>query len=145
MRVQRAMKGMFAVVNKLFKELNKWARTQNVRPAGAPFLRYHVIDMAGQMDVEVGLPVATPLPGNDRVKPGVLPAGQDAGLIYSGSGLAGNKALIAWARDNGICSERWKKCSRLKRAKHLRVSTRILLLRPSTKPLVRRRLKKLVM
>lgn len=106
-RTQTPFKGMFKVINKLFKEINAWAKKHNVTPAGPPFLRYHVIDMAGQMDIEVGIPVAKSLPADERVSPGVLPAGRYASLIYSGSGLAGNKALIEWARDNGIAWDRW--------------------------------------
>ncbi|MFN8377920.1 MAG: GyrI-like domain-containing protein [Anaerolineae bacterium] len=107
-RVQTPMKGMFAVVDKLFKELNAWTRQHNVEASGPPFLRYHVIDMRGEMDIEVGIPVSDPLPGDNRVKPGILPAGQYASLIYSGSGLAGNKALVEWARDNGLAWDRWE-------------------------------------
>ncbi len=51
-------------------------RQHGITPAGRRFLRYHVIDMAGEMDIEVGAPVATPLPGDDRVRPGLLPAGR---------------------------------------------------------------------
>ncbi|HZO90190.1 MAG TPA: GyrI-like domain-containing protein [Chthonomonadaceae bacterium] len=75
--------------------------------SGPPFLRYHVIDMAGDMDIEVGFPVATPHAGEGRVSAGVLPAGRYANLIYIGSGLAGNKALIEWARANNLAFDRW--------------------------------------
>jgi effector-binding domain-containing protein len=98
------MKGMFAEVNKLFKEMNKWMKQEGVTLSGAPFLRYHVIDMAGEMDIEVGMPIAGTVTGDERVKPGVLPAGRHASLIYTGSVLQGNKALVEWGRDNGI---RW--------------------------------------
>jgi effector-binding domain-containing protein len=106
-RIQTPMKGMFAEVNKLFKEMNKWMKKEGIIPSGAPFLRYHVIDMAGEMDIEVGMPVAATVTGDERVKPGVLPAGRYASLIYTGSGLQGNKALVEWARDNGIRWDRW--------------------------------------
>jgi hypothetical protein len=56
-RTQTPFKGMFKVVDKLFKELSAWAKEQGVEPAGPPFLRFHVIDMAGEMDIEVGIPV----------------------------------------------------------------------------------------
>lgn len=41
------------------------------------------------------------------MRPGVLPAGRYASLIYTGSGMAGNKALIGWAKENGIAWDRW--------------------------------------
>lgn len=103
-RVQTPMKGMFKVIDRLFKDLNRWIKAENIEPAGAPFLRYHVIDMAGEMDIEIGIPVQAALPETDRIKAGVIPAGRYANLIYIGNGYTGNKTLIEWARDNGI---RW--------------------------------------
>ena len=106
-RTQTQFKGMFKVVDKLFKEMNKWVKQHKVEPAGPPFLRYHVIDMEGEMDIEVGFPVATALPDGERVCAGVIPAGRYASLVYTGSGYTGNKTLILWARDNGYRWDRW--------------------------------------
>lgn len=100
-------KGMFAEVDKLIKELRRWVKQNGVADEGPFFLRYHVIDMNGPMDIEVGFVVSKHLPGDERVKPGVLPSGNYANLTYSGSGLAGNKALIGWANNNGIAWDRW--------------------------------------
>src|ERR1700750_2568928 len=97
-RRQTQFKGMFSVVTKLFKEINAWAKKQGIEPAGPPFLRYHVIDMEGEMDIEVGVPVAAPLKGDGRVNPGTLPGGRYASLIFVGNGYSGNSALIVWAR-----------------------------------------------
>ena len=101
------MKGMFTVVDHLRKELSLWFKKQRQDLAGPPFLRYHVIDMAGEMDIEVGFPVGTALPDDDRVKAGTLPAGHYANLIYTGHGLTGNKALLGWANTNGLVLDRW--------------------------------------
>jgi effector-binding domain-containing protein len=80
-----------------------------VAPAGAPFIRYHVINMQAKLDIEVGAPVAGPLPGDGRVKAGVLPAGRYAALVYTGveNGIKGNQALLDWARAKGIRWDRW--------------------------------------
>ena len=107
-RTQTPMKGMFKVIDKLFKEMNIWLKANDVQPAGAPFLRYHVIDMEGEMDIEVGFPVAAALPNSGRVTAGVLPTGRYASLIYIGNGYTGNKRLVEWARDNGIAWDRWE-------------------------------------
>ena len=106
-RVQTPFRGMFKVVDGLRKELNGWLAQQGVQPAGPPFLRYHVIDMDGEMDIEYGVPVRERMSGDGRVEPGVLPAGRYASLIYSGSGLQGNRALIEWAKQNGVPFDRW--------------------------------------
>lgn len=106
-RTRTPMKGMSKEIDRLFKELNAWIKQSSAKPCGAPFLRYHVIDMQGEMDIEAGVPVPAPLPGTERVKAGVLPAGRYATLTYSGSGIAGNKALIEWVRANGHDFDRW--------------------------------------
>jgi effector-binding domain-containing protein len=107
-RTQTPMKGMSKVVGKLFKEIGAWAKQRGLQPAGPPFLRYYVIDMAGEMDIEVGIPVEAPLPGDGRVAASTLPAGRYASLIYAGSGYTGNKALLDWAWSNGYAWDRWK-------------------------------------
>jgi effector-binding domain-containing protein len=106
-RILAPYRGMFAQVNKQFTTLNKWLKQHRITPAGAPFLRYHVIDMAGEMDIEVGVPVAPQTLGDDRMKPGILPAGRYANLIYIGLGLAANKALLEWIRTNNLRLDKW--------------------------------------
>jgi len=106
-RTRVPMKGMSATVTLLFKEMANWVKRSGSEPSGPPFLRFHVIDMAGEMDIEVGIPLATLVPADGRVCAGVLPAGCYASLIYSGSGMAGNKALIEWAKANNLAWDRW--------------------------------------
>ena len=98
---------MFAEVNKLLKELRKWVNAQGIAEEGPFFLRLHVIDMDGPMDIEVGFMVPEALPGDERVKPGILPGGRYASLIYTNSGLAANKALLNWGKENGLTWDRW--------------------------------------
>ena len=40
-------------------------------------------------------------PDHSEIKPGLLPGGRHASLIYRGNGLRGNQALMQWARDTG--------------------------------------------
>ena len=49
--------GMFRVVDQLRKEMTRWVKENGIEPAGPPFLRYHVIDMRGEMDITYGIPV----------------------------------------------------------------------------------------
>ena len=106
-RTQNPMKGMSKVISRLMKDVLTWFQGHQAEPSGPPFLRFHVINMAGEMDIEVGIPVTTALPGDERVSAGLLPAGRYASLIYTGSGISGNKALIDWAKNNGIAWDRW--------------------------------------
>ncbi len=91
-------------LDEIFARLNE----QGVQPASAPFMRYHVINMGGNMDVEIGVPVAQALPGTERIQAGVLPAGRYASVIYRNvGGITGNRALVEWAHSNGIRWDRW--------------------------------------
>lgn len=106
-RMKTPFKGMFAVVDKLLKELRLWVKTHGIADEGPFFLRYHVIDMEGMMDIELGFMVRNPLRGDDRVKPGVLPKGRYASLTYTRYAMRGNKALIGWIKENNVGIDRW--------------------------------------
>jgi effector-binding domain-containing protein len=100
-------RGMFAVRDELLKELRIWVQRHGIAEEGPYFLRYHVIDMNNQMDIEVGYVVSKHLAGDERVTPGVLPEGNYASLTYTRYGMRGNKALINWAKENSIRWDRW--------------------------------------
>lgn len=107
-RIQTPFDGMFKQVTLIKRELNQWFKAQRIAPGTPPFLRYHVIDMRGEMDVAYGVILESPLPADERVTAGVLPAGRYARLVYSGSGLQGHKALLDWIRDQQLPVERWE-------------------------------------
>ncbi|HSB00021.1 MAG TPA: GyrI-like domain-containing protein [Anaerolineales bacterium] len=100
-------KGMSKVVDRISKDLNTWVNEQGIEPAGPPFLRFHVIDMRGTMDITFGVPVRKALPDDGQVKAAVIPAGRYASLIYSGGGISANRALIEWVRAQGLDFDRW--------------------------------------
>jgi effector-binding domain-containing protein len=61
--------------------------------------------MAGELQIELGVPVAAPVTASGRVQPSALPEGRYAVLRHTGpyDGLmASNAALLQWARDNGV-------------------------------------------
>jgi effector-binding domain-containing protein len=102
LRFETPFGGMFAQVTKALKELRKWAHENGLSEQASYFLRYYHCDMKSIMEVEVGLMTSSVLPGDERIKPGVLPAGRYATLVYRGNGLRGNQALMKWAKDSGI-------------------------------------------
>ncbi len=106
-RLQTPFEGMFKQIDFARKELVQWFKSQVITPGGPPFLRYHVIDMKGEMDLEYGIPVETALSGDGRVQAAVLPAGRYVSLIYTGGGYQGNKTLIEGARAKGLTFDRW--------------------------------------
>lgn len=100
-------KGMSKEIRRIAKELNEWVDENKIKTSGPPFLRYHVIDMRGFMDISFCFPVRKALPNDGNVKTGELPAGKYASLIYSGGGISGNRALIEWVRAQGMDFDRW--------------------------------------
>ena len=53
-----------------------WVGEHGYATAGAPFLRYLVIDMAADMVVQAGIPVTERVQGDGRVESDELPAGR---------------------------------------------------------------------
>jgi effector-binding domain-containing protein len=101
-RFETPFGGMFAVITKALKELRKWSKDNALSEEGPYFVRYYHCDMQDIMDVEVGLMTNSGHTGGGRIKPGSLPKGRYATLIYRGNGLRGNQALMKWARDSGV-------------------------------------------
>jgi effector-binding domain-containing protein len=99
-------KGMSKEISRVANELNNWVDENKIKTAGPPFLRYHVIDMRGFMDISYCVPVDTALPDDGQIKADTIPAGRYASLIYSG-GISGNRALIEWVRAQGLEFDRW--------------------------------------
>ena len=94
---------MPSVMPQLLPKVFAWLAERGAKPAGPPFMRYLVIDMERELEVEVGVPVARPLTGDDRVRAGTLPAGRYATLVHTGQDLVtANAALQRWAREKGI-------------------------------------------
>jgi effector-binding domain-containing protein len=107
-RVQTPFKGMFKVVSELSNELTRYVEKCNVKSAGHPFLRYHAINMTGEMDIEFGIPIGGEAEGNERITTASLPAGRYTSLVYIGHGLVGNKALLVWAKERNIVLDKWE-------------------------------------
>ena len=52
-------------MNQAFPELFGWLARHAIAPAGPPFIRYLVIDMAAGLQIEMGVPVATAIDDGD--------------------------------------------------------------------------------
>ena len=92
---------MLAQRDRLLKELVLWLAEHGVEPEGPFFLRLHVVNMSDLMDIEVGVAAST-AESDDRVRPGVLPAGDYAVLSYRRTSLGANGLLQSWARQQGL-------------------------------------------
>lgn len=98
-------RGMLAERDRLLGELVRWLDEHDVNVSGHFFLRLHVIDMSGPMDLEVGL-TDVEHAGDDRVRPSVLPTGRYATLTYRDHSMRANKALLEWTRTEGHTLDR---------------------------------------
>jgi effector-binding domain-containing protein len=99
------MGGVSAAVDEAFPELFGWLARTGTAPAAPPFIRFLVIDMEALLQLELGVPVAAPMTGSGRIRPGVLPAGRYVVLRHTGpyDGLIdANAALQQWAHDHGL-------------------------------------------
>ncbi|HEV2937234.1 MAG TPA: GyrI-like domain-containing protein [Streptosporangiaceae bacterium] len=86
-------------------EVFGWLGARGLAPAGAPFFKYNVVDMARELDMEAGVPVAAAVDGDGHMVSGVLPAGRYATLTHVGhpSELAGvTETLLDWAAGQGL-------------------------------------------
>ena len=106
-RIQTPFSGMFKEIDKIRKELELWCEEKGVEAAEPPFLRYHCIDMKGEMDMEYGIPVKETQESAGRIKAAILPAGRYVSIIYTGGGYQGNKTLVEWIKINDIPIDRW--------------------------------------
>jgi hypothetical protein len=104
-RLVTPFRGMFAVRDRLMRELYGWADEHAVA-YGHLFLRLHVVDMDGPMDIEVGVLTDGPVAGDGRVCAGMLPGGRYASLTYVNHGRRANGALRDWAAEQGLTLDR---------------------------------------
>ena len=100
-RVVTPFRGMFAVRDQLMEEVYHWVDEQAVA-YGHTFFRLHVVDMEGPMDVEVGVITDEAVPGQGRIRAGVLPAGRYAALTYVNHGRRANGMLRDWIQEQGL-------------------------------------------
>ncbi|MBA3777775.1 MAG: GyrI-like domain-containing protein [Chloroflexi bacterium] len=100
-----AMGGIGNAIERSYPQVCGWLEARGLPPAGAPFTRYNLIDMERGLEIEVGVPVASEIPGDETVVAGILPAGRYASLTHVGDydGLVdANQALQQWAAAQGL-------------------------------------------
>jgi len=104
-RRQVAMREIATVLPPLVNDVFAWLTKKGIRPAGAPFWRYLIIDMKGKLEIDVAVPVAVAPPSGKHIVVDVLPAGLYATMLHTGhpDGLQKVTAeLLAWAESRGI-------------------------------------------
>jgi len=91
------------VLAELLPEVFYYLDKRGVRPAGPPFTRYHSYD-GTNCEIEAGMPVAEPQPGEGRITAGELPGGTVAVTVHVGPYEelpVAHDAIDAWLKENG--------------------------------------------
>jgi effector-binding domain-containing protein len=100
-----SMQTLGTVLPPLNQEVFGWLAARGVTSAGPAIWKYNVIDMDRRLEVEAGALVAEPVPGDDRVLGGMLPAGRYAALRHVGHPetlAAVTGKLLDWAAASGL-------------------------------------------
>ncbi len=95
----------FHLIADRFPEVFGWLAKRGIEPSGAPFFKYNVIDMANELELEAGVPVAAAVEGDGEVFGGELPAGRYVTLTHLGHPqelVEVTGGLLAWAAERGI-------------------------------------------
>jgi effector-binding domain-containing protein len=86
-------------------ELFDWLAARDIEPAGAPFFRLNVIDMARELQCEAGVPIVGEAPDDPPHFIGVLPAGRYVSYTHTGHVdelVDVTTGVLAWADDHGL-------------------------------------------
>jgi hypothetical protein len=94
-RKRTPFRGMLAERDRLLAELIDWMQTAGVEPEGSFYLRLHTVDMAGEMDLEVG--VFATGSSDEKVVSGSMPQGEYVVLRYIDHSLRAHRLLFEWA------------------------------------------------
>lgn len=106
-RVITPFRGMLAARDSLLAEARAVIKEAGVETVGYGFLRLHVIDMGGPMDLEAGYFTAEPAHSvQPRLRAGSMAAGSYATMKYQDHARRANQGLQDWARDNGLALDR---------------------------------------
>jgi hypothetical protein len=106
-RVVTPFRGMLATRDRLLAEARAGIQEAGIETVGYGFLRLHVIDMNGPMDLEAGYFTAgSTRSAHTRLQPGSMPAGRYATMKYRDHARRANQTLQDWARDNDLVLNR---------------------------------------
>jgi hypothetical protein len=104
-RVTTPFRGMLAVRDRLLAEARAGIKEAEIETVGYGFLRLHVIDMGGPMDLEAGIFTAGPAHiVHPKLRSGSMPAGRYVTMKYRDHAHRANQALQDWRETTAWCS-----------------------------------------
>jgi effector-binding domain-containing protein len=104
------MSSLPQAIDSTFPRIFGWLGEHGITPAGPPFIRFFVIDMEADLEVELGVPVQAGIEGDEQIRASVLPGGQYVSLLHTGPYdqlIAANSALQDWAEQHGASFDSW--------------------------------------
>lgn len=107
-----SMQHMGEILPPLWKDVLGFLVSKDLKQTGAPFWRYRIINMEGEYQIEVGVPIAQTAKGEGRFLASSFPAGQYLTALYTGDvtdkGLYfATEEFLAWAEKQGIQWDAW--------------------------------------
>ncbi len=102
-RTRAAVQDLPQALGQAYGAIAQYLAQLGQRPAGAPFTAYYNMDMQ-DLDIEVGFPVASALPGSAQIQASEIPAGRAVSLLYVGpydQCEAAYEAAEQWMNSNG--------------------------------------------
>ena len=82
-RTRAAVQNLPQVLGGAYGKVMQYMGELGETPGGAPFVAYYNMDMQ-DLDMEIGFPVLSALPGRAEVQAGQMPAGKAATCLYTG-------------------------------------------------------------
>jgi len=105
-RFRVAHDAMGAKLGEVLPAVFQYALSNGAQIAGPPFSRYHEHDAAaGEFDLEAGIIIASPIPGEGDIQPSELPGGRAVSLWHIGPYHqlgASHSRLAAWIQSEGL-------------------------------------------
>ncbi|MDO7787360.1 GyrI-like domain-containing protein [Desulforamulus aquiferis] len=103
MRTRTAVGNLPQELGKAYHTIINYLNELGEKPFEAPFAAYYNMDME-DLDVEMGFPVAKPLPGKGEIKSSEIPAGRQVSCMYKGPYNQMEpvyNAMMQWINENG--------------------------------------------
>lgn len=108
-RTTTSAKELQKTIGEAYGAIMQYLGQQGKEPAGAPFVMYYNMDME-QLDVEIGFPVGSPLPGDGTVRASKIPASKAAFAVHTGPYTtieSSYNALTAFMNENSVTPDTW--------------------------------------
>jgi effector-binding domain-containing protein len=103
-RLRTSVDQLPAVMGRVYGSIMAGLEKARGFPAGPPYAAYYNMDRQ-DLDVEIGIPVASPQDGFEDIRSGIIPAGPYASCMYTGPYdqiAPAYQVLAAWIETQGL-------------------------------------------